>query len=91
MTTSAEVLTERGTVRLSIPATVFVVLLTWVASSLVTYGVVSTRIEWLGQRVENLEKSSADYVLRSEYTSRGADISSRLDRIERKIDALPGR
>ena len=81
--------TRPGSVKLTIPTVVFVVLMTWIASSLVTYGVISTRIEWLSQRVDTLEKSSSSFIPRTEYDARGADLAARLDRIERKIDAIP--
>lgn len=77
-----------GRVKLTIPAVIFLVVVTWAASALVTYGVITTRIEWLQQRVEVLEKNESLFVPRTEYESGRADIANRLDRIERKIDAL---
>jgi hypothetical protein len=54
----------------------------------VTYGVLSTRIDWLAQRMDGLERQSAQNIQRPEYETEKSDLDSRLDRIERKIDAL---
>lgn len=84
-----EAIQSREQVRLSIPQGVFIVLLTWAASSLITYGIVSTRIEWLMQRVDTLERQGALYLPRTEYEGSRSDLASRLERIERKIDQIP--
>lgn len=65
-----------------------VVIVTWAMSAAVTYGIVTTRIEWLTQRMDNVEREIPYYVPRTEYEGSRSDLAGRLDRIERKIDAL---
>lgn len=74
--------------RVTLPVVFLIVLFTWVASASVTYGIISTRIEWLSQRLDNVERQAAIFVQRPEYDVSQAGITSRLDRIERKIDLL---
>lgn len=79
---------ETARVRISLPVAVIVLLMTWAASSLVTYGVMTTRIDWLMQRQDAIEHSQGLYMPRTEYDARQQDTISRLERIERKIDGL---
>jgi hypothetical protein len=81
-------ITYRETTKFNVPVMVFTVLLTWALSAGVTYGVLSTRIDWLAQRMDGLERQSAQNIQRPEYETEKSDLDSRLDRIERKIDAL---
>lgn len=83
-----ELAEQKGQVNVTLPVGIVILLLTWAASSLITYGIVSTRIEWLSQRVDTVERQMQTYVPRTEYDSSRSDIVSRLDRIERKLDQL---
>jgi hypothetical protein len=74
--------------KLNIPLVVFIVILTWAVSAGVTYGVLSTRIDWLAQRMDSLERQSAQTIQRPEYDTAKQDLDNRLDRIERKIDNI---
>jgi hypothetical protein len=80
--------TRGGGSRISMPVVVLIVVLTWAVSAGITYGVLSTRLDWLVQRVENIEKNQSEYIQRPEYDTAARDLTNRLDRIERKIDAL---
>jgi len=88
MATIPAVVPERNAQKLSIPLVVVIVLLTWTMSAGVTYGILSTRIDWLGQRVDTIEKQESFNIQRPEYDATKSDLDSRLDRIERKIDLL---
>lgn len=80
--------TRSGAPRITLPVMVLIVLFTWAISAGVTYGILSTRIEWLSQRMDTVERREQVYVERTEYDSAELGITGRLDRIERKIDAL---
>lgn len=84
--------TRGGGTRISLPLVLLIVVLTWAVSAGVTYGVISTRIDWLVQRVDNIEheeaRDAAEFIPRPEYDSNRKDLDNRLDRIERKIDLL---
>lgn len=81
----AEFTTER---KLSIPIVVLIVFITWALSAGVTYGVISTRLDWQAQRLDSLERTVRFFVPRPEYDAAQNELDKRLDRIERKIDNL---
>ena len=82
-------MTENGSAqKISIPIMVLIILVTWAVSAGVTYGVLATRIDWLSQRVEAVERIESQEIERPEYEAEKKDLDARLDRIERKIDAL---
>lgn len=65
-----------------------VMVVTWALSAGVNYGIISARLDALNQRLDSLENSRPTYVSRAEYNGNRQDLANRLDRIERKIDAL---
>ena len=70
---------------ISLPYTIIVVVITWVLSAGITYGVFKTRLDAYEERLDRIEEQ---FVPRREYDAGSANLNNWLTRIERKIDVI---
>lgn len=67
--------------------TILLVSATWLCSALVNYGVVTTKIENIQQRVDRVESRSDGFVDKDQADARFSELIRRLDRLDGKVDA----
>lgn len=63
-------------------------ILAWVGSGFVTYGFMKQKTLDFERRLEKQESDSKQFVTRTEYDNRHADLVHQLDRIEKKLDDM---
>jgi hypothetical protein len=79
---------------MNLGADIAVVIITWLVTGGVTYGLMRGKLDSIGDRITKMEaRSERDvslYVTRTEYESRHQDIREQLARIESKLDNIWG-
>lgn len=70
---------------INLPLNIIVIVITWLLSAAVTFGVLKTKLDNLENRIGDIEMK---LVPRPEYESGRSDVVNRLARIENKIDRL---
>ena len=77
---------------ISLPFAIVVVVATWIFSAGITYGIFKSWKDQTQSRIdhhdEEIQEIKRLYVPRTEHDLGRTDLASRLERIERKIDAL---
>ena len=68
--------------------TVLIVIATWLASSLVNWGVMQERQQDMVRRLDSTDQEIAKQVPRAEFDGWRQEMDRRLERMEEKLDAL---